>query len=85
MGLEMGNGAGSPASVVLSVLIVNAYERLGHRVKLTSACMAPMFLLAAVMYVGNTDLLHVASSATASDGKLIKQVQECTTDCGMIA
>ena len=76
---------GTPAFAVLSVLIVNAYKRLGHGVKLTSAYMARVFLLAAVMYVDNIDLLHVVSSATASDSELIKQVQEGTTDWDILA
>ena len=67
------------------MLIVNAYKRLGHGATLTSAYMARVFWLAAVMYVDNTDLLHVASSATASDGKFIKHVQEGTIDWGMLA
>ena len=81
----MGNGAGPPTFAVLSVLIANAHKRLGHRATLTSAYMARVFRLAAVMYVDDTDLLHVASSATASDGELIEQVQEGTTDWGMLA
>ena len=68
----MGNGAGPLAFAVLSVLIFNAYKRLGHGAKHTSAYMARVFLLKVVMYVDVTDLLHIASSATVSDDELIK-------------
>ena len=76
----MGNGVGPPAFVVLSVLIFNAYKWLGHGATLTFAYMAQVFLLAAVIYVDNTDLLHVAPSATTTDSEIIKQVWEGTTD-----
>ena len=36
------------------------------------------------MYVDDINLLYVASSATASDSELIEQVQEGTTDWGML-
>ena len=81
----MGNGVGPPAFAVLSVLIINAYKRLGHGAKFTPAYMARVFLVAAVMYMNNTDLLHVASSATAPDGELTEQVQDGTTHWDILA
>ena len=81
----MGNCAGPPAFAVLSVLIGNAYKQLGHGVTLTSVYMARVFLFAVVMYVDDTYLLRVASIATASDGELIKQVHEGTTDWSKLA
>jgi len=84
MGLGQGNGAAPPAWSVLSTLIVNAYKRLGHGAKLTSSYMARLFLLAAVMYVDDTDLLHLASSPETTDEELISQAQHQVIDWGML-
>ena len=65
LGLGMGNGAGPPDFSVLSTLIVNAYKRMGHGMKLTSADKARLFLLVAVMYVYDTDLLHRAKKSNS--------------------
>ena len=84
-GLGMGSGSAPPSFAVLSVLIVNAYKRMGHGAKLTSAYMARMFLLAAVMWVDDTDLFHTATSPTTQDDEFVGQVQKATTDWGMLA
>lgn len=44
-----------------------------------------MFLLAAAMYVDNTDLLHLGNDRHMDDEELIEQVQQSTTDFGMLA
>ena len=85
MGLGQGSGSSPPSFLVLSVLIVNAYRRMGHGPKLTSAYMSRLFLLAAIMYVDDTDLLHWADSPTTSDAELIAQVQTASTDWSMLA
>ena len=43
------------------------------------------FLLAAIMYVDDTDLLHWAPNSRCTVEKLIEQVQEETTQWGMLA
>ena len=50
-----------------SVPITNAYKHMEHGVKLTSCYAARLFLLAAVMYVDNTDLLHWGPSLNIQD------------------
>ena len=57
---------------------------MGHGAKLTSAYTSRMFILAAVMYVDDTDLLHWAPSPTTSSGELVQQVQEATNDWGLL-
>ena len=84
MGLGMRNGADPPSFTVLEVLIVNAYKRKGHGAELTSAHMARVFLLAAIMYVDDTNLLHQTKSESASDEELIKHTQVATTDWCML-
>jgi hypothetical protein len=58
MGFGQGNGAAPPAFTVLSSLVVKAYRRLGHGANLSSAMLRRVFVLAAVMYVDDTDLVH---------------------------
>ena len=43
-----------------------------------------MFILAAVMYVDDTDLLHWAPSPTTSSTELVKQAQAATNDWGSL-
>ena len=68
-----------------SALVVNAYRRMGHGATLTSAYTARLFILAAVMYVDDTDLLYWAPSPTTTTAELVDQVQAATTDWGMLA
>jgi len=44
-----------------------------------------MFLIAAVMYVDDTDLLHWAPFVTTTDEELIEQVQQATNDWGLLS
>jgi len=48
---------------------------MGHKAKLTLAKTASIFILAAIMFVDDTDLLHWAPTLTTSDEELIDQVQ----------
>ena len=80
MGLVQGSGSAPPAFCVLSGIIVNAYKRLRHGSVLTSAYMARLFVLAAVMYVNDTDLLHLTPDPTTTDEEVIELVQEHQTD-----
>ena len=81
-GLGQGNGAAPPSFAVLSALVVNAYKRMGHGARLTSAYMARLFVLAAVLYVDDGDWFHLGSSVTMTDEELIAEVQQATTDAG---
>ena len=62
----------------------NAYRRMGHGAQLTSAYTSRMFILAAVMYVDDTDLLHWAPSPTTPSRELVQQVTEATNDWGLL-
>ena len=74
-----GSGQGStwipPGFGALSSIAINTYKRADSGAKITSAYFSRVFLLAAVMYVGDTDLLHWADKPETSDEKLIKKVQ----------
>ena len=84
LGLGIEARAGPPAFAVLIMLIVNAYKRMGHGAKLMSAYTARLFLLAAVMYVDDIDLLQREKSLTAYNKELIEQVQDTTMDCTIL-
>jgi len=84
-GSGQGNGAAPSLFTALGTLVVNAYKRMGHGAELTSAYTARLFLLAAVMYVDDTDLLHWAPSPETTDEDLIEHVQQATMDWGMLA
>ena len=83
-GYGQGNCASPPGFSALSALVVNAYRRMGHGAKLTSAYSSRLFLLAAVMYVDDTDLLHWARSPSTRGDELIQQVQGSTNDWGLL-
>lgn len=80
-----GSGSAGSAFSALSHLIVNAYKRMGHGAKLTSSYTARLFLLAAVMYVDDTDILHWAESQTTTDDELVAQVQQAQNDWGLLS
>ena len=56
-GYGQGNAASGPGFTALSSLIVNAYLRDGHGAKIYSSYYEQLLLLAAVMYVDDTDLI----------------------------
>ncbi len=84
-GLGQGSRASSPAFLVLSSLIVNAYHCLGHVAKICSSYVGRLFYLSAVMYIDNTDLLHWPDSAHLNPNDLIAYVQQATMDYGHLA
>ncbi len=57
---------------------------MGHEAKLTSAKTASIFILSAIMFIDDTDLLHWAPTPTTTDDELIKQVQGAGYNWGML-
>ena len=70
-----GSGWAPLGFATLSSIMINAYKRAGCGVEMTSPYFSRVFLMAAVMYVDDTDLLHWADSPTATDRELIEKVQ----------
>jgi len=79
-GLGQGSGASPPAFLALSSLIVNAYRRMGHGARIRSSYLSWLFILAAVMYVDDTDLLHWPSSPYNYPEELVAHIQQAATD-----
>jgi hypothetical protein len=77
MGLGQGNGAGPPAFTAQNTLMINGYKLLGHGVDLYSAWTGVLFTLVAVIFVDDSDLLHMVCETT-SDEDFISKVQAAT-------
>ncbi len=71
--------------VALSLLIVNAYCRMGHGARIKSSYASQLFNLCAAMYVDDTDLLDWPESPLMDPRTLIHHVQTSTTDYGHLA
>ena len=75
MGLGQGNSAAAPAFAVTSLLQTNAYRSRGHCQPVFSAWTGVLLLLAAVIYVDDTDLLLRARHRRMSDTEFFHQIQ----------
>jgi hypothetical protein len=61
--------------MALSAQIVNAYLRNGHGSRTMTSYTFRLFVLAAVLYVDDTDLIHMTALVTASPSDLVQQSQ----------
>ena len=64
LSLGQGNAAAGPTFLAISSLIVNAYLRQGHGARTTTSITNRLMVLAAVLYVDDTDNIHMAPSVT---------------------
>ena len=64
-----------PGFVALSSIAIGAYKRDGGGAKITLPHLARVFLLATVMYVDDTDILHWDKSLDDEDAELVESVQ----------
>ena len=83
-GFGQGNGQAPPGFTAVSALMSNAYRRLGHGSAFVGAWSGILFFLAAIIFVDDTDLLHVGQRRDMSDQEFFCQVQRATTDWGLI-
>jgi hypothetical protein len=84
-GYGQGNGTSQAAFTILNTLIINAYKRIANGAKLTSSYTARMFLLAAALYVDDTDLLHCAEFSETEDEELVEIAQGATDNFANLA
>ena len=82
MDLAQGNGAAPPGFLAVSTLMIDAYKRLGHGTEFVSAWTGDAFYLAAVLYVDDSDLLHMSLVESPEDSEFLEQVQRATFDWG---
>jgi len=83
-GLGQGNGTVPPAFVYISDLVVNVDKRMGNGNKLTLAYTYRMILPYVVIYVDDTDLLHVAPSQEIYDEELVIYAEESSEAWGLL-
>jgi hypothetical protein len=74
-GYGQGNAAAGPGFTAMSLLIVNAYLSDGFGAWIYSSYYKQLLLLAAMMYVDNTDLIHWTDQPSCSPSKLIAAAQ----------
>jgi hypothetical protein len=79
MGLGQGNGAPPPGFLAVCTLMINVYRNLGHGVTFIGAWAQDAFTLAAVLYIDDSDLFHMATGMP-SDEEFLQLVQNATND-----
>ena len=79
-----GNGMASPGFTAVSSLMDEAYKRLGHASTFAGAWSRILFVLTAIIYVDDTDLLIVARSRDMSLDAFFQQTQDAVMDWGLI-
>eukprot|EP00956_Cyclotella_meneghiniana_P022380 scaffold42322_cov25-Cyclotella_meneghiniana.AAC.4 len=84
MGLGQGSGAAPGGMRNIITLVDNAYKRMGHGMAATSSISGRILILAAIIYVDDTDLLHWAKFYGIEDEEFVRQVQDANTDWGML-
>ncbi len=79
MGLGQGNNAAPPGSLAVCTLMINVYRNLGHGVTFIQAWAQDAFTLAAVLFIDDSDLFHMAIGLH-SDKEFLQLVQNATND-----
>ncbi len=85
VGYGQGNAAADPGFTVMSLLIVNAYLHDSFGARIYSSCYTRLLILAAVMYVDNTNLVHWSSMPSCTPAELIAAAQTVTYVWGGLA
>ncbi len=84
-GYGQGNAASAPGFTGLSSLIVKAYHRDGYGAQIYSSYYKGLLLLAAIMYVDDTDLIHWSRTLDCNPEELIPAAQTATYAWGGLA
>jgi hypothetical protein len=79
MGFGQGNGALPPVFLAVCTLLINVYQKQGHGAQFLPGLARDAFTLAAVIYVDDSDLLHLAQ-VTPTDSEFLASVQAATVD-----
>jgi len=84
-GYGQGNAAAGPGFLAISAQIVNAYLREGHGSQTLTSYSHRILILAAILYVDDTDMIHSTPSVTATAQELITHMQKATDTWGGLA
>ncbi len=83
--MGQGNAAAGPGFLALSSLIVNMYICKGHGTRQVSSFTQRLLVLAAVIYIDDTDLPHMTKHVTATFTESIKHSKKSTNVWGGLA
>ena len=84
-GYGQGNAAAGPGFTAMSSIIANAYLRDGFGAHIYSSYYICLHILAAVMYVDDTNLVHWSSMPSCTPAKLTAAAQTATYAWGGLA
>jgi hypothetical protein len=84
-GYGQGNAAAGSGFLAISAQIVNAYLQDGHGSQTLTSYSHCLLILAAILYVNNTNMIHTMPSVTATAQELISHTQEATNTWGRLA
>jgi hypothetical protein len=78
MGLTQGSGASPAAWTTISTLIVSAYKSKGYGASFVAAWSGILLVLAALLYVDDTNLLHTSPPGLTDEATFVNRVQDTT-------
>ena len=81
-GLTQGNGASPAGWAVISIIILNAHGKKGCSTKFVCPITKLSSHLSAILYVDNTDLLHINLEEDESVAKVHKLIQASVENWG---
>jgi hypothetical protein len=84
MGLGQGSGAAPMGMRGVVTLVVNSYKTLGHGMKAKLSRSQRIVLLAAIIYVVDTDLLHWGEFHGINDKTFLSKIQHAINDWGKL-
>ena len=76
MGFGQGNGAAPPGFCAVSTLMINVYRRQGHGTEFVGAWSRVAFILAAVLYIDDSNFLHMAKGYPTDEEFLAHQYSQ---------
>ena len=77
-GLAQGSGASPSTWSNVCSLMVSAYKRKGYGVNFTTAWSGLAFVIAAILFVDDCDLLHMCCDPNISEMEFLEKVQHAT-------
>ena len=79
-GLDQGNGMASSGFWAIRTLMIEMYKQLGHASEFCGAWSGILFMLAAIIYVDDTDLLLVGRTGDIYLKEFFQQAQSAVMD-----
>ncbi len=81
-GLCQGNGAALAGWAVISICIIGAHRKKGHRAKFLCPITQLQHHLLAILYINNTDLLHIDLTKNENVNEVHRAIQDSVNSWG---